>query len=376
MNGYAIEMEAFAERAMSSDSMNLLDIRNKNDHQNWAVSGRNINTLNVPFSMMGEHFEEITAKFLKEDPVYVLCYKGILAQKAASLLRESGYSDVRFVKGGMKAWGDHIQSVKVGDLSRGGKIYQFIRLGKGCLSYMVVSEKEALVVDPARNIEPYLTFARENGWNITQIADTHLHADHISGGRDLAEQTGASYWFPCQDGNGARFRYKRLEDGLRIPIGHGQETVFSFSTPGHTLGSMSLLVDDVYLLCGDCLFMESVGRPDLAGKAGDWAKQLRSTLFTRFRQLPEELVVLPAHFGKVSEVNPNGSVQATLKELYLNNPVLQFENEEAFIKAIMENLPQQPDNYQKIRKANIGIQQLTPAEQEEIESGPNRCAAN
>src|SRR5690606_16269862 len=89
------------------------------------------------------------------------------------------------------------------------KVYQFIRVGKGCLSYMVISDDEALVVDPARFINLYEQVAEENGAKITHIVDSHLHADHISGGQMLAEKTGATYYLMKSEG--AMFEFEPLE---------------------------------------------------------------------------------------------------------------------------------------------------------------------
>ncbi|MBD0837046.1 MBL fold metallo-hydrolase, partial [Aestuariibaculum suncheonense] len=89
---------------------------------------------------------------------------------------------------------EYLMPVKLGDLKDGGSIYQFNRIGKGCLSYLVESNGEAAIIDSARTIEAYEDFAKENNLEIKHMIDTHLHADHISGGRKLAEKTGATHW--------------------------------------------------------------------------------------------------------------------------------------------------------------------------------------
>src|SRR5699024_5950355 len=85
------------------------------------------------------------------------------------------------LQNGMRSWSEHLEPIKIGDLSNGGAIYQFVRLGKGCLSYLVEVGNEAIVIDPVRTIEPILDFAKERGLTIKHVLDTHLHADHISG---------------------------------------------------------------------------------------------------------------------------------------------------------------------------------------------------
>lgn len=92
-------------------------------------------------------------------------------------------------------------------------------------------------------------------------------------------------------------------------------------SPGHTIGSTSLIVDNHYLFTGDILFVESIGRPDLAGKAGDWAEDLRNTLHEKYKQISGDLIVLPAHFSTVSELGSQGQVQAKLSDVYKRMPV-------------------------------------------------------
>src|SRR5690606_24193468 len=131
---------------------------------------------------------------------------------------------------------------------------------------------------------------------IKHVLDTHLHADHISGGRKIAEATGASYWLPPKDAEEVTFAYEPLEEGRKITIGTTNIDIRPLYSPGHTIGSTSFIVDDQYLLSGDILFIDSIGRPDLAGLAEDWVGDLRESLYNRYKQLSDELIVLPAHF--------------------------------------------------------------------------------
>jgi glyoxylase-like metal-dependent hydrolase (beta-lactamase superfamily II) len=269
-----------------------------------------------------------------------------------------------------------LEPVKIGDLRDGGSIYQFVRIGKGCLSYMVISGGEAAVVDTLRMTEVFETFAKEHGAQIKHTMDTHLHADHISGGRKLAEQASATYWLPPKDAAEVTFDYAKLEDGQSITVGTTTIHIQPVYSPGHTIGSTSLIVDDQYLLTGDILFIESIGRPDLAGVAEDWVGDLRTTLYNRYKELSGDLIVLPAHFGKISELGDGGNVSARLSDLYRNNPGLQIQDEAEFRNRVTNNLPQHPNSYQEIRQTNMG--KITPSdeEQREMEIGPNRCAVH
>jgi glyoxylase-like metal-dependent hydrolase (beta-lactamase superfamily II) len=136
------------------------------------------------------------------------------------------------------------------------------------------------------------------------------------------------------------------------------------------------LVDEEYLLTGDILFVASIGRPDLAGKAEDWVSDLQNSLYGIFGGMPEQLVVLPAHFGKITELDQNGTVSAKLGDLFHHNPGLNITDEAEFRKTVTENLPPQPNSYQEIRQTNMG--KINPDEEQrrEMETGPNRCAVH
>ena len=147
-------------------------------------------------------------------------------------------------------------------------------------------------------------------------------------------------------------------------------------SPGHTIGSTSFIVNDSYLLSGDILFVDSIGRPDLAGKAEDWVSDLRNTLYSRYKELSQNLVVLPAHYSKVSEMNESGIVSAKLKDLFEHNAGLNIEDEGEFRKVVTENLPPQPNAYEEIRQTNMGKIHPSVDKEREMEIGLNRCAVH
>ena len=274
----------------------------------------------------------------------------------------------------MKAWSEHLEPVKVGDLKNGGELYQFVRIGKGCLSYMAISEGEAAIIDATRMTDIFLDFAQEKGATIKHIFDTHLHADHISGGRSIAEATGATYYLPPADAEEVVFDYTELVNGLEVELGAAKIEIEALYSPGHTIGSTSFIVDDQYLMTGDILFIDSIGRPDLAGLADDWVGDLRESLYSRYKELANELIVLPAHFMIMEELNADGSVAKKLGDLFKENHGLNIEDEQEFRDMVTKNLPPQPNAYQDIRQVNMG--KITPDNevQREMEIGPNRCA--
>jgi len=361
------------KKIFNKEELYILDVRNESDFQDWKIEGENFDYLNVPYFELLDGVEEIIGKIPTNKEVLVVCAKEGSSIMIAEMLADAGLN-VSYLQGGMKAWSEHLEPVKVGDLNDGGIVYQFVRIGKGCLSYMVVSNGEAAVIDATRITDIFLDFAANIGAKITHVFDTHLHADHISGGRIIAEKTGATYWLPPKDATEVTFDYQPLEDSNDVTIGNTSVNIHALYSPGHTIGSTSFIVDKKYLLSGDILFIDSIGRPDLAGMAEDWVQDLRGTLYRSYKELSEELIVLPAHFMIIDELNDDGSVSEKLGTLFANNHGLKIEDETEFRKIVTENLPPQPNAYQEIRETNMGKINPDLDKQSEMEIGPNRCA--
>lgn len=361
---------------LAKEEIFILDVRNENDYNDWKIEGESVEIINIPYFDLLDGVDEALDKLPDGKKLLVVCAKEGSSKFVAEQIVDAGRTDVHYLEGGMKAWSEYLEPVKIGDLKDGGSLYQFVRIGKGCLSYMVLSKGEAAVIDTLRMTDVFEQFAKEQGVQIKHTLDTHLHADHISGGRKLAEQSGATYWLPPKDATEVTFDYEKLEEGQGITIGSTTLRIQPIYSPGHTIGSTSFIIGDQYLLTGDILFIESIGRPDLAGKAEDWVGDLRNTLYNRYKELSQDLIVLPAHFGKVTELGEGGRVMAKLSDLFLHNPGLNIQQEKDFRSAVTENLPPQPNAYQEIRQTNMG--KITPSEEEqrEMEIGPNRCAVH
>lgn len=362
-----------SKKVINKTDLFILDVRNESDFNDWKIEGRNFEFLNIPYFDLLDGVEEILDQIPANKEILVVCAKEGSSVMVAEMLSEAGL-DVFYLKGGMKAWSEHLEPVRIGELTNGAEIYQFVRLGKGCLSYMVVSNGEAAVIDSTRMIDAYLDFADDIGVKITHVLDTHLHADHISGGRRIAEATNAAYWLPPKDAAEVTFEYQPLESGNVITIGHTAIDIQALYSPGHTIGSTSFVVDQKYLLSGDILFIDSIGRPDLAGLAEDWVGDLRETLYTRYKELSEELIVLPSHFMIIDELNEDGSVAKKLGSLFAENHGLNIADETEFRELVTGNLQPQPNAYQEIRETNMGKIEPDNEKQREMEIGPNRCA--
>ncbi|AMO85901.1 hydroxyacylglutathione hydrolase [Solibacillus isronensis B3W22] len=362
-----------ARKVIENKELFILDVRNEDAFKDWKIEGHKFDYLNIPYFDLLDGVDEILPQIPTDKDVLVVCAKEGSSIMVAEMLADAG-REVGYLEGGMKSWSMYLEPIKVGDLTNGGELYQFVRLGKGCLSYMAISEGEAAIIDAVRFTDVFTKFAEDKGVEIKHVFDTHLHADHISGGRHIAAATGATYYLPPKDAEEVVFDYAPLEDGLKVQLGASEIEVGALYSPGHTIGSTSFVIDGKYLLTGDILFIDSIGRPDLAGLAEDWVGDLRETLYSRYRTLAEDLIVLPAHFMIIDELNEDGTVAKRLGDLFAENHGLNVEDEEVFRSMVTDNLPPQPNAYQEIRHVNMG--KITPDndEQTEMEIGPNRCA--
>ncbi|MCT8139320.1 MBL fold metallo-hydrolase [Anaerobacillus sp. CMMVII] len=366
-----ISVQELTKKVINGERLFILDVRNETDFDNWKIEGENVEIINKPYFELMDGLEAIVDKLPKNEPIYVVCAKTGSSEFVAGEIAEAGYSNVFYMEGGMKGWSEYLEPIKVGNLSNGA-IHQFVRIGKGCLSYLIESEGKAIIVDTNRMIEQYEAFLTAHNLKLEACIDTHLHADHISGGKRLTEKCGGTYYLPEKDAGEVTFSYEKLEDQAEISV--GSITVKALYSPGHTIGSTSLIVDDKFLLTGDILFIDSIGRPDLAGKAEDWVNDLRETLYQRYKTVAAELTVLPAHFMGIKEMNKDGSISEKLGVLYQENHGLNIGDADKFRRTVTENLPPQPNAYQEIRQTNMG--KINPDEeaQREMEIGPNRCA--
>ncbi|WP_407644117.1 MBL fold metallo-hydrolase [Filobacillus milosensis] len=366
-----IPVKELAKKIFNGEEIFILDVRGTDAFDDWKVEGKNVDVRNQPFSEFKDDLNALEVDVPKDEPFYVICAKGKTSSMAAEKLADAGYDNVYSVEGGMQAFSEHLEPIEIGSLA-GGKLYQFVRIGKGCLSYLIESNGEGAIIDANRMINQYDEFLNNTNINIKYVIDTHLHADHISGGKPMADEHDADYYLPPKDASDVKFEYKSIEDGDEIKV--GDTTIKAYYSPGHTIGSTSYIVDDQYLMTGDILFIDSIGRPDLAGKAEDWVGDLRETLYSRYKKLSQELLVLPAHYMSIEEMNEDGSVSEKLGQLYKENHGLNIEDEDEFRHAVADNLPPQPNSYEDIRKTNMGQQNPEDEKQREMETGPNRCA--
>jgi glyoxylase-like metal-dependent hydrolase (beta-lactamase superfamily II)/rhodanese-related sulfurtransferase len=361
----------------------LLDVRNDEEFETWRFEGRRpLATVHIPYFDFIEDAPGSTGRLPHGREIVVLCAQGGSSAMVVDMLREAGVA-ARNVAGGMVAYGEYLEPVKVpadSDEAASWELWQVNRRGKGCLSYVVRSGGDAIVVDPSRDVGWYESFVRQRlGAEIIRVLDTHVHADHLSGGPALAARAGAPYFVSAGEGYELRQTVEPLTDGQELPLGGqagGTLRVRIMATPGHTPGSTSYLVGHRHLLTGDTMFVTSVGRPDLGGHVVEWGRALFHTLQERLATLPEDTVVLPAHFAGADEIGPDGVVAGRLGLLRRAVPELRITTEEAFVAAMRAALTPPPAAYAEIVRANLGLAAVDLDKAREWELGKNQCAAS
>jgi hydroxyacylglutathione hydrolase len=231
----------------------------------------------------------------------------------------------------------------------------------GCLahaSYLLASDGEAVVVDPQRDVDLYVKAAAEHGLAIRHIFETHLHADFVSGHKELAARTGAKIYMGAQAG--AKFEHVPVGDGFELKF--GKASIRVMETPGHTPESICLVVTDREksispwaVLTGDTLFIGDVGRPDLSPRhtPAQLAGLLYDSLHTKLLTLPDNVVVYPAHgAGSLCGKNMRAERSSTIGTERLTNYALQIKSREEFIAQLTSNLPARPEYFLKDAEIN------------------------
>jgi len=364
----------------SGESVTILDARMGSDYEEWRIDGENVTSINIPYYefLDDEISEDVLDKLPDDTEFTVLCAKGGASEFVAGSLIQEGY-DVNHLEEGMNGWAKIYKAVEVERYDGPGTVLQYQRPSSGCLGYFVYDDGEAAVIDPLRAFtDRYLEDAEELGVELTYAIDTHIHADHISGVRNLvAAGVEGVIPEPAVD-RGVTYADEMTlaEDGDTFEVGN--VTIETVYTPGHTSGMTSYLIGDSLLTTGDGLFIESVARPDLEegdDGAPEAAQQLYQTLQERVLTLPDDTLIGGAHYSDAAVPADDGTYTAPIGKLVERMDALSLDETE-FVDLILSDMPPRPANYEDIIPTNLGQQEADDEEAFELELGPNNCAAS
>jgi len=367
MENKALVLNAEELRTMleNKEPIVVLDVRSKEQREEWLIPGSHhvdaYKRLNE-----GDNSVLNEIDIPKNTPVVTVCAAGRTSEIASEALRKKGF-DAWSLEGGMKAW-----STAWNEAARqfeDFEVLQIRRTGKGCLSYILSSEKEAIIIDASLPAEVYEKFVREYQLTVTYVIETHIHADHLSRSKLVAEHFHAPLFLPTP--NKIQFPFQPIITDTVFSV--GAINLITVLTPGHTLESVSFYIADKVIFTGDTLFINGVGRPDL--KASEEESRNKTILLYRSLQklllLPDAVVILPAHTNKPVEFD-RAMLSATIGEVKKSVRLLS-SSEEDFTHFLNQHIPPAPANYLAIVEKNQtgDFSDINPLD---LEVGANRCA--
>jgi glyoxylase-like metal-dependent hydrolase (beta-lactamase superfamily II) len=343
----------------------VLDVRPQDQREEWYIPG----------SLYVDVYKQLNAndstaldeiEIPANTKVVTVCAAGRTSQIAANALRKKGI-EAYSLKDGMKGW-SLAWNAAYGQFN-GFEIWQLRRTGKGCLSYIVASAREAIIIDAPLPAEIYTQLAKENQLIVKYVIETHIHADHLSRSRELSAYFNAPLYLPSP--NKVQFAFSPISTNTVFRIGTLE--LLSIPTPGHTRESFSFNIRDQVLFTGDTLFTNGVGRPDLKSSAEE-SKEKAKLLFQSLQSLlsfHEKVIVLPAHTNRPIDFD-NQVIQATLGKAKITIPMLKY-SEEQFVSELLQKIPPTPPNFLTIAEKDI-TGNYDDINAIDLEAGGNRCA--
>jgi len=364
------------ERVESGDPIRVLDIRGNiaSGRVDIVPDERYVNLRGSEIMGMGDRIQQA---FAADGPVAVVCERGNSSKQIAAYLNGRGYRAAS-LRGGMAAWGMAVIARPLPRPAGCDLLLQFDRIAKGATGYLIASKGKGVIVDPPRKAQPYLEAAKDQGVTIVAVADTHAHADYLSGGPSLAHALEIPYYLHPRDailpydGSPGRVAFQAADDGVEIPFGAAALRVMH--TPGHTEGSVSYLVGDAAALTGDFIFVNSIGRPDLGGKAEEWTKELWKSLERARREWKRGTMLYPAHYASDAEREADRSVGRSFAAILEGNAPVGIADEAAFTAWVMKKVGGSPEVYKRIKAVNLGLIDVWDEEAQELDCGRNECA--
>lgn len=363
----SLSVETLMQWLIQKEPVFLLDVRPISQKEEWAIP-ESIHVDAYDGINKGDYSALDKLEIPKDSKVVTLCAAGRVSLLAADYLFSKGI-ETYSLEGGMKAWNYAWDTVEFLPDSN-TTIIQVRRPAKGCLSYIVGSANEAIVIDASLSPNIYQNIATQKGWTIKYVMDTHVHADYVSRTAELSKATNAEHLFI--EHAKVDYPFKAIANDTEIVF--GKSKLRFLHTSGHTWESTSYLLDNTALFSGDTLFVDGIGRPDLKAdeeeairKAGSLYESLHQIM-----KLDQGTIILPAHISKSIHINKDPMISATLGTLKKELLFLNMDKK-TFIENILSKLPPAPPNFITIAEINKkGV--LGEYNMSDLEAGANRCA--
>ena len=347
------------------DPVFVLDVRPKEQREEWQIPGSHY--LDA-YKRLNEGDKSVLDEIEIPDNAIVVtvCAAGRTSQLAADVLKEKGF-DAFSLEGGMKAWSKawNVAKSQFPDF----EVLQARRTGKGCLSYIISSNNEAIIIDASLPATIYEELVHQHELSVKYVIETHVHADHLSRSKQVADLLKAPLFLPVP--NKVQFSHNPITEDTSFTI--GAITLKSLSTPGHTLESYCFYIENIILITGDTLFTNGVGRPDL--KADPEESLVKARLLyqslKKLLTLPDSTLILPAHTNK--PVDFDGTMISTTVREARPSISLLHSSENDFVNQLLQKIPPTPANYLSIVEKNL-TGYFSDTDSNELEVGANRCA--
>jgi glyoxylase-like metal-dependent hydrolase (beta-lactamase superfamily II)/rhodanese-related sulfurtransferase len=343
----------------------VLDVRPLSQREEWQIPGSHYVDA---YKRLNEGDDSVLNEIDIPDhtKVVTVCAAGRTSQLASNALRKKGI-EAYSLEGGMKSWSKswNTSQMQFNDF----EVLQIRRTGKGCLSYIISSNEESIVIDASLPVEVYQKLAQQHSLGIKYVVETHIHADHLSRSKEVAEYFQVPLYLPIR--NRVEFLHSKILAETVFPI--GSIKLKTIQTPGHTRESVSFYIEDKVVFTGDTLFTNGVGRPDL--KADEEESRAKAVqLYYSLKKLlllPDEVMILPAHTNKPVEFDHK--MISTTIGIAKNNISFLHLDENDFVNELLQKIPPTPANYLSIVEKNLSGN-FSETDSNQLEAGANRCA--
>lgn len=360
-----VNADTLREWLENNEPVFILDVRPLYQREEWQIPGSHYLDAYKRINE-GDHSVLNKIDIPENAKVITVCAAGKTSQTAAEALRQKGI-DAWSLEGGMKAWGTAWNTAR--KQFTAFEVIQIRRTGKGCLSYIISSNNEALIIDASLPVEVYVHLIQQYNLTVKFVIETHIHADHLSRSKEVAAYFHIPLFLPVP--NKVQFSHNKITADTTFSI--GAIKLRSLPTPGHTLESVSFYIENNIVFTGDTIFTNAVGRPDL--KASEEESRNKAALLFHSLQklllLPDQVLVFPAHTNK--PVDFDGKLINTTIGQAKNEIAILHNTEQDFINILLQKIPPAPANYLAIVERNLtgDFSDITPAD---LEAGSNRCA--